>query len=163
MTSDQLLADRAGAPSTLVPAKEVMTVTMTSSGLDVRPPVEASTVRTVDSTHGRWVFIGKSALPSDPTARRHEKRGRRWLVVSYLLCPCHLPVTLALLGAGLGGTTLGAAITGNALRVGIVLTVAYAVVLWRGFRQIRWAKSIEAAGGTVSCQPEGCAVGTPTG
>ena len=56
---------------------------------------------------------------------------------------------------------MGAAITANALRVGIVLTAAYGVVLWRGFRQIRRAKRIEAAGGTLNCTPDGCTVTPP--
>jgi len=104
----------------------------------------------------RWVFFGRSSLPSDPEARQREKRGRRWLVVSYFLCPCHVPITLAILGAVFGGTAAGAAITGNAFRVGAVLTTAYAVVLWRGFRHIRRAKRIEAARGKLACTAGGC-------
>lgn len=109
----------------------------------------------------RWVFFGESALPSDPVARQHERRGRKWLVVSYFLCPCHLPITLALLGVVFGGTAFGAALTGNAVRVGIVMTAAYGVVLWRGFRQIRRAKRLEGAGATLRCTPEGCTATVP--
>lgn len=111
----------------------------------------------------RWTFFGPDALPSDPVARAHEQRGRKWLVVSYFFCPCHLPLTLALLGAAFGGTAFGAALTGNAFRVGAALTTVYAVVLWRGFRQIRRAKRIEASGGTVMCAPRGCVVAEPAG
>ena len=107
---------------------------------------------------GRWTFFGPSALPTDPVARSHEKRGRKWLFFSYFLCPCHIPITLGLLGVAFGGTAVGAALTGNALRVGAVLTMMYALVLWRGFRQIRRAKRIEAAGGTLACTPDGCEV-----
>jgi len=78
--------------------------------------------------------------------------------VSYFLCPCHLPITLALLGAAFGGTAFGAALTGNGVAVGVVMTGGYGVVLWRGFRQISRAKRIEAAGGTISCTRDGCAV-----
>jgi len=106
----------------------------------------------------RWSFFGESSLPEDPAAREHERRGRKWLFVSYFLCPCHVPITLALAGVLFGGTAFGAVITGNALRVGIVLTSGYVFVLWRGFRQIRRAKRIEAAGGTISCAPGGCTV-----
>lgn len=106
----------------------------------------------------RWAFIGADALPADPVARAREKRGRRWLVVSYLLCPCHLPVTLVALGALAGGTAFGAALTGNAFGVGAVLTIAYGVTVWRGLRHIRWAKRIEAAGGRVDCLPDGCEI-----
>lgn len=107
---------------------------------------------------GGWTFFGESSLPTDPVARSAEKRGRRWLVVSYLFCPCHIPVTLALVGALLGGTAFGAALTGNAVRVGVALTAVYAVVLWRGFREIRRAKRIEAAGGVLACTPQGCRI-----
>ena len=112
---------------------------------------------------GRWTFFGPSALPDDPLARLHEKRGRKWLFVSYFLCPCHIPITLGLLGVAFGGTAVGAALTGNALRVGIALTMLYALVLWRGFRQIRRAKRIEAAGGTLACTPDGCEVTPASG
>ena len=110
---------------------------------------------------GRWQFIGKSSLPLDPAAREHERRGRRWLFVSYFLCPCHIPLTMALLGVLFGGTALGAALAGNAFRVGAVLVVAYSVVLWRGFRQIRLANRIEAGGGTISCTPDRCTISPP--
>lgn len=106
----------------------------------------------------RWAFVGRSSLPADPEARRHEQQGRRWLVLSYFLCPCHLPVALALAGAAFGGTAVGAAVTASSLRAGVVLTAAYALVLWRGFRRIRLAKRIEAGGGTLRCRPEGCTV-----
>lgn len=79
-------------------------------------------------------------------------------MVSFLLCPCHVPMALALAGAILGGSTLGAAVTGNALPVGIVMSALYALMLWRGFRLIRRAKRIEAAGGRLRCTEDGCQV-----
>lgn len=106
----------------------------------------------------RSSFFGEASLPSRPEARQHEKRGRRWLVVSFLLCPCHVPLALALAAAVLGGSTLGAAITGNGLRVGIVMTALYALMLWRGFRLIRQAKRLEAQGGRLDCTANGCEV-----
>lgn len=107
---------------------------------------------------GTGAFLGESSLPLDPVARRHEKRGRRWFVVSYFFCPCHLPLVLALAGGALGGSALGAAITGNVLRAGTVLTAIYLVVVWRGFRQVRRAKRIEAAGGANRCGSGECEV-----
>jgi len=109
----------------------------------------------------QWAFIGESSLPAHPEARQHEKRGRRWLVVSFLLCPCHVPMALALAGVLLGGSTVGAAVTGNALPVGIVMSALYALMLWRGFRLIRRAKRIEAAGGSLMCTEDGCEVVPP--
>jgi hypothetical protein len=136
-------------------------VTLSRPKLDSPPRPDSISEPAVEAKKGRWVFFGRSSLPSDPQAREHEKRGRRCLVVSYFLCPCHVPITLTLTGTVFGGTALGAAITGNALRVGIVLSAAYIVVLWRGFRQIRRAKRIEAAGGTLNCTPDGCKVTPP--
>lgn len=107
-------------------------------------------------TEGRWTFFGASSLPTDPLARSHEKRCRRWLMVSYRFCPCHIPLTLALLGALLGGSTFGAALAGNGIHVGVVLTAVYAGVLWRGFREISRAKWIEVAGGVLACTAQGC-------
>ena len=137
--------------------------TLERSLLRLRPPDRGVPTRVdIHARQGRWAFFGEGSLPSDPLAREHEKRGRKWLVVSYLFCPCHLPLVMVLLGAAFGGTALGAALTGNALRVGIVLTMIYALVLWRGFRQIRRAKRIEAAGGTLSCTPAGCSNSAPS-
>ncbi len=67
-------------------------------------------------TERRWTFFGASSLPTDPLTRSHEKRGRRWLMLSYLFCPCHIPFALALLGALLGGSTFGAALAGNGIQ-----------------------------------------------
>ncbi|MEO5580365.1 MAG: hypothetical protein ABIR58_06870 [Gemmatimonadaceae bacterium] len=105
---------------------------------------------------GKWVFLSKSSLPSDPEARRIEKRGRWWLVASYFFCPCHLPIALAIAGGVLGGTALGATISGNTIGVGVVLTAMYALLLWRGFHHIRIAKRLVASGETLVCTPTGC-------
>lgn len=90
-----------------------------------------------------------------------EKRGRRWIVISLILCPCHLPVTMAVLAAVFGGTWLGAAFQGRALQVGVVLAVLYALALRRAFGAIRRAKRLEASGGRLRCTQEGCEV-TPS-
>jgi len=121
-----------------------------ASAADDRPPAAAPGLQ--------WAFIGESSLPSHPEARQQEKRGRRWLVVSFLLCPCHVPMALALVGALIGGSTFGVAITGNAVPVGVVMSALYALMLWRGFRLIRRAKRAEAAaGGSLRCTADGCA------
>ena len=130
---------------------------MTSLTLQERAP-QAQANAPGSAARPQWVFLSRSSLPSDPRARRLEKRGRWWLVLSFVLCPCHLPITLALTGAVFGGTALGATVVANALWVGVVLTVLYALVLWRGFRHIRSAKRLLADGETLSCTPTGCAV-----
>lgn len=125
------------------------------------PDLEAEHADRAVYVNARWAFFGEASLPLNPVARQHERRGRRWLVVSYFLCPCHLPVVLALLGAAFGGSAVGAAVTGSALRVGVVLTAVYGVVLWRGFRSIRRAKRIEAEGGTLVCALDSCTIKPP--
>lgn len=109
------------------------------------------------STRSRWAF-GRTALPTDPVARDLEKRGRRWLILSYVLCPCHLPVTLGLLALAFGGTAVGTVVVGHAGWVAIVLTTLYAAVLWRGFRRIRAAKRLAAAGVDIDCSTGTCTV-----
>jgi hypothetical protein len=116
------------------------------------------------SSRSRWVFVGKQALPTDPAARELEKRGRRWLIVSYVLCPCHLPITLSLFAVVFGGTSIGAVATGHAGWVAIALTSLYGLVLWQGFRRIRAAKALAARGLEIDCATGSCAVSpTPPG
>jgi mercuric ion transport protein len=92
---------------------------------------------------------------SNGAARRAENRGRLWLVVSYLLCPCHLPVTLGLVAAAAGGTAIGAALTANAWRFGAVLAVLYGLALWRGFHHLRRAEAAAAEQGPA-CTTRWC-------
>ena len=107
---------------------------------------------------GDWVFLKRSALPDDPDARRLEKKGRWWLVLSYVLCPCHLPVTLALLGVAFGGTAFGSIVAGNAGWVAAVMVALYAAVLARGFTHLRRAKRLLAPGQRLSCTPDACEI-----
>ena len=94
------------------------------------------------------------APKADREARRAENRGRFWLVVSHVLWPCHLPVTMTLVVAAAGGTAVGAALTASMWRLGAVLAALYALALWRGFHHLRRAKAAGEAGRT--CTPEGC-------
>lgn len=78
-----------------------------------------------------------------------ERRGRRWLIWSFLLCPCHLPVTLGVLGAILGTSAFGGLVARNHLAIGILLTSIYAVGLFIGLRHIRAAdKDADCANGS---------------
>jgi hypothetical protein len=69
-----------------------------------------------------------------------ERRGRRWIFGSFVFCPCHLPITLAVLGTVLGGTAVGAMLREHALLAGVVITAAWVAGTWRGFRLVRQAK-----------------------
>lgn len=76
------------------------------------------------------------------TARR---RGHLWLAAAILLCPCHLPVTLGLLGA----LSIGSGLSGNVWVLGIGLGIAYLIALVIGFRNLRAAKSADDLACTV--------------
>jgi hypothetical protein len=78
-----------------------------------------------------------TTLTIDPGAV--ERRGRWWLALSFLACPCHLPWTLAILGTVLGGTALGAALRDHAVVAGVVIASVWAVGTARGLWLVRRA------------------------
>ncbi len=59
--------------------------------------------------------------------------GKTLLGAAFLLCPCHLPVYLALLG----GTAAGALLSDNAYAGAGVLTVAFLLTLLLGLRLLK--------------------------
>jgi len=69
-----------------------------------------------------------------------ERRGRRWLLISFLACPCHLPLTLGLLAGVLGGTALGAVLRDHAVLAGTIIAVTWAAGTARGLWLIRQAE-----------------------
>ena len=83
------------------------------------------------------------SVPAD-----REKKGRKWLIVSFLFCPCHLPVVMTVLGVLFGGSAFGALVSRNTIGVGIVSGVIYAILLTIGFRHLRSAtKDIDCSDG----------------
>ncbi len=77
----------------------------------------------------------------DGEGQRLERTGRSWLLWSFILCPCHLPWTLAILSAVAGGSTLGVALVRYRTLVGITIAVLYLAGVGIGFRYLRQAKS----------------------
>jgi hypothetical protein len=73
-----------------------------------------------------------------------ERRGRAWLLWSFLLCPCHLPLSLAALTTVLAGTSFGVMLHDQVWVAGALITFAWIVGTGYGFRLIRQA---ERAGG----------------
>ncbi len=91
---------------------------------------------------------GPPSLPrttGDPReGERLERTGRRWLMWSFILCPCHLPWTLAILAAVFGGTSLGVVVDQNRTAVGIAIAVLYVIGVGIGFRHLHRAKAAGA-------------------
>ena len=74
-----------------------------------------------------------------PEPSRLERRGRWWLIVSFLACPCHLPLTLAFAGAVLGGTAAGAALHDHPVLAGLVIGGVWLAGTARGLLLVRRA------------------------
>jgi mercuric ion transport protein len=66
-----------------------------------------------------------------------ERRGRWWLVLSFIACPCHLPFTLGFLVLVFGGTALGAAVRDNAEIAGVLIAAVWVAGTARGMWLIR--------------------------
>ena len=70
-----------------------------------------------------------------------ENRGMAWVVGAFLICPCHLPLTLWFAAALLGGTGLGAVLRDHPVVAGTVITLAWVAATWRGVHLMRSARA----------------------
>lgn len=61
------------------------------------------------------------------------RRGWPWLVAAFFLCPCHVPILLAVLGTGV----LGGALARNLWLVILAMGMAFVIALARGLREKR--------------------------
>ncbi len=96
-----------------------------------------------------------STVGSAPAATDREKQGRTWLMVSFIFCPCHLPVTMSVLGVVFGGSAFGALVGRNTIGVGVVFGAIYAILLAIGFRHLRAAtKDIDCSAGECTLPVE---------
>lgn len=69
-----------------------------------------------------------------------ERRGRAWLIWSFLLCPCHLPLSLAVLASLFGGTALGTVVRDHTWVAGTLITATWIIGTGYGFHLIRRAQ-----------------------
>lgn len=74
-----------------------------------------------------------------------EKRGRAWLLWSFLLCPCHLPLSLGVLAMVLGGTSLGTLFRDHAWIAGTIITLTWLIGTTYGFSLIRKSQKFDGA------------------
>src|SRR5829696_3671 len=80
-----------------------------------------------------------TALSDQAGAAPLERRSRRWILGSFALCPCHLPLTLGILVTVLGDTAAGPLLRDHAVLAGALITTAWVAGTWRGFRLVRLA------------------------
>jgi hypothetical protein len=90
------------------------------------------------------VFLRGAVCKPAVTAEQVEKRGVLWIMGAFLICPCHLPLTLWLAATLLGGTALGAALWGHRVIAGAVITLVWLAATWRGFHLLRSARAYAA-------------------
>ncbi len=81
---------------------------------------------------------------------RRERRGLATVIGAFAICPCRLPLTLALLGTALGGTAAGAFLREHVWLAGSVITLAWAALTWRGLWLVRNGRSCPVPGATGS-------------
>ena len=74
------------------------------------------------------------------TPEQAENRGMAWVIGSFLICPCHLPLTMWLAATVLAGTAAGALLTSHPYAAGALITAAWAAGTWRGVRYFRAAR-----------------------
>jgi MerE protein len=75
------------------------------------------------------------------TAGQAENRGLAWVIGSFVLCPCHLPITLAWMALLLSGTAVGALLRGHPIVAGVIITLVWLAGTWRGIRYLLIARS----------------------
>lgn len=83
-------------------------------------------------------LVTEAAVPADASAL--ERRGRWWLAVSFLFCPCHLPLTLGLLVSVTGGTALGGLLRDHGWVAAGVIAATWLAGTARGLLWIRRAE-----------------------
>lgn len=75
--------------------------------------------------------------PRSDSANGTQRRGVAWTLGSFVVCPCHLPITLSILVAVLGGTAVGAFLRDNLLLAGAVITSVWLLGMARGIWLLR--------------------------
>jgi|KBSMisStaDraftv2_1062788.scaffolds.fasta_scaffold02228_12 cytochrome c biogenesis protein CcdA len=74
------------------------------------------------------------------TPEQADRRGVMWILGAFVLCPCHLPITLWVVGALLSGTALGAVFTGHLFVAGAAISIVWLAATLHGFNLMRRAR-----------------------
>jgi hypothetical protein len=80
------------------------------------------------------------------TARRLENRGLAWIGGAFLVCPCHLPLTLSLITMLFSGTAIASFVRGYAFVAATVTVVVWLAATVYGFRQLSAARRLRDSG-----------------
>jgi hypothetical protein len=112
------------------------------SPLTERSSYESPDSRLPDDLGDRCRRCDVDAPPAGPerSLAANERRGLAWVAGSFLLCPCHLPLTLAAFSAVLGGTALGVLLRRHVVLAGVLIAVAWLVGTGRGLYLLRPAR-----------------------
>jgi len=71
------------------------------------------------------------------TPEQAEHRGMAWVIGAFLICPCHLPLTLAAMAALLSGTVAGTLLQSHPYIAGLAITVVWGAATARGLLYFR--------------------------
>ena len=74
------------------------------------------------------------------TPEQADRRGIAWVIGSFVLCPCHLPITLAVVVAVLSGTAIGALVRGHLYVAGAIISITWLAGTLNGFNLMRRAR-----------------------
>jgi cytochrome c biogenesis protein CcdA len=77
------------------------------------------------------------------TPEQAENRGLAWVVGAFVICPCHLPLTLWGIAALLSGTAAGVLLREHVYAAGAAISVLWAAATWHGVRYFRAARACE--------------------
>jgi Fe2+ transport system protein B len=74
------------------------------------------------------------------TPEQADRRGIAWIIGSFVLCPCHLPITLGVAGVVLSGTAIGALLRGHLYIAGAIISITWLAGTLHGFNLMRRAR-----------------------
>ena len=83
------------------------------------------------------VAMKRAALTCPLPAPQTDKRGLAWIVGAFAICPCHLPLTLGLIGTLLSGTAVGALMNRHLYIAGGAIALVWLAATWRGVSYLR--------------------------
>jgi len=76
------------------------------------------------------------------TPAQAEHRGLAWVLGAFVICPCHLPLTLWAIAALLSGTAAGALMHAHIYVAGAAISAVWLAATWRGVRYFRAASRV---------------------